>query len=197
MRELVCSLRELFQDQDARYGYVEGALNAFIAAQLKELREDREMSQQQLAEAIGTKQSGISRLENANYSSWKVETLRKVARAFGVRLRISFEEFGTLIPEIETIGRRLRPRQFERDPVFGNREEGPKLDKATGKRINVAFEAGVAYAAENRRLASALAGEPMKASAAPSSLPPRKGPSQADSIRFDIPAGNQRQESRN
>ena len=76
------------------------------------------MSQQELADAIGTKKSGISRLENANYSSWKVETLRKLARAFGVRLRISFEEFGTLIPEIEGLEKRLRPRKFEDDPVF-------------------------------------------------------------------------------
>lgn len=123
MSELVEDLRSVFKDPAARYSYVEETLNAFVATQIKELREAREMSQQELADAIGTKQSGISRLQNANYSSWKVDTLRKLARAFGVRLRISFEEFGTLIPEVENLGKRLRPRPFKRDPVFGEPEE--------------------------------------------------------------------------
>ncbi len=92
-------------------------MNAFVAAQIRELRGDR--SQQEIADAIGTQQSGISRLENVNYSAWKVETLRKLARAYGVRLRISFEEFGTLIPDIETFGKEsLRRRKFSDDPVF-------------------------------------------------------------------------------
>jgi transcriptional regulator with XRE-family HTH domain len=116
MSRLQQSLRETFSDEESRYAYAEAHLNASIASQLKKLRGD--MSQQELAEKLGTKQSGISRLENANYSSWKVETLRKAARVFGVRLRISFEEFGTLVPEIEIFGKRLRPRRFEEDPVF-------------------------------------------------------------------------------
>jgi hypothetical protein len=39
-------------------------------------------------------------LEKADYATWKIETLRKLARAFGVRLRISFDEFGTLPPDL-------------------------------------------------------------------------------------------------
>ena len=107
-----------FQIEEARYAYAEDFLNTYVAAQIKNLREDRELSQERLAELVGTKQSGISRLENVNYSSWKVETLRKLARALGVRLRISFEEFGTLILEIETFDKNLAPRRFEDDPTF-------------------------------------------------------------------------------
>src|SRR5947208_1173885 len=99
MSELLENLREDFKDEDARYAYVEAYLNASIAAQIKKHRGD--LSQQELAEKVGTKQSGVSRLENVAYSSWKVDTLRKLARAFGLRLQISFEEFGTLAPEIE------------------------------------------------------------------------------------------------
>lgn len=111
------NLQELFQDEDARYAYAEAYLNASIAAQIKEYRGD--MNQEELAAKVGTKQPGISRLENANYSAWKVETLRKLARAFGLRLRITFEEFGTLIPEIHDFDQNiLRRRKFERDPVF-------------------------------------------------------------------------------
>jgi transcriptional regulator with XRE-family HTH domain len=118
---LVKDLREVFQDEDARYAYAEAALNTTVAAQIKALREAREMNQQKLAEAIGTKQSGISRLENANYSAWNVETLRKVAKAFDVRLRISFEEFGTLPEEVTNFRSKLTPRRFTEDPVFNRK----------------------------------------------------------------------------
>jgi transcriptional regulator with XRE-family HTH domain len=119
MSELLDDLRKDFENEDARYGYAEGFLNAHTAAQIKTLREDREMNQQGLAEKIGTKQSGISRLENANYSAWKVKTLRKLARAFGVWLDIRFREFGELPSEVESFRRAtLQCRKFEDDPAF-------------------------------------------------------------------------------
>jgi transcriptional regulator with XRE-family HTH domain len=116
--DLADELRELFQDEEARYSYAESSQNAFVAAQIKALREDRQMSQEEVAVAIGTKQPAVSRLENANYSSWRVETLRKLARVYGVRLDMSFKEFGTLIPQIENLQKNLYPRKFEDDPAF-------------------------------------------------------------------------------
>jgi hypothetical protein len=72
-----------------------------------------------LAALIGTKQSGISRLQSRDYSAWKVETLRKLAKAFGVRLRISFEEFGTITDDIASFNQgNLVPRKFSEDPEF-------------------------------------------------------------------------------
>ena len=119
MSELLENLQSEFQDEAARYAYVETFLNAHIAAQLKTLREEYPMTQEQLAGKLHTKQSGISRLEKANYSSWKVDTLRKLARALGVRLKISFEEFGTLVPEVQNFNREALIRhRFEKDPVF-------------------------------------------------------------------------------
>jgi transcriptional regulator with XRE-family HTH domain len=120
-------LQDLFSDEEALYAYAETFLNASIAAQIRKLRGD--MSQQELAEKIGTKQSGISRLENSNYSAWKVETLRKLARAYGLRLKISFEEFGTLPSEIENFkAGTLEKRRFDQDPVFN-----PEVDKTLAK----------------------------------------------------------------
>src|ERR1017187_6580938 len=87
--ELVERMKRDFQDEEARYAYVEDFMNSHIAIQIKGVRKFRQLSQEQLAKRFGTQQSGISRLENVNYSSWEVETLRKVARALGVRLRIS------------------------------------------------------------------------------------------------------------
>jgi transcriptional regulator with XRE-family HTH domain len=94
-------------------------MNSWIAAQIKILREQREWSQQQLADRIGTKQAGISRLENVNHTSWKVHTLTRLARAFDVRLRISFEEYGTLPNDLAGFDKhRLRREGYGSDPVF-------------------------------------------------------------------------------
>src|SRR5206468_2523093 len=133
MNQLLKRLRKTFEDEDARYVYADSTTNALIAAQIKALREERELSQEKLAELMGTKQSGISRLEKADYSAWKIETLRKLARAFGVRLRISFDEFGTLLPDIGEFNKtRLTPRKFEEDPVFKEREEVEPEAAASG-----------------------------------------------------------------
>jgi hypothetical protein len=56
-----------------------------------------------------------------------VETLRKLARVYGVRVDISFKEFGTLIPQIENLKKNLSPRKFEDDPAFKEAEEKPEL----------------------------------------------------------------------
>lgn len=125
--ELDASLRQ----EDARYVYADTATNAFVSAQIKALREERGLSQEDVAQMIGTKQSGVSRLERADYSAWKIETLRKVARAFGVRLRIRFEEFGTLIDEVGGFDKKsLAPRRFEDDPVFREPVRQEETDRA-------------------------------------------------------------------
>ena len=103
--------RDLLADEDFRQAYAESFLNTFVAAQIKSLREMRGMTQADLAEAIGTKQAGVSRLENVNYSAWKTETLRKIARALRVRLRISFETFGTLLDEVWRFNRESLQRE--------------------------------------------------------------------------------------
>lgn len=97
--------RDLLADEEFRCGYAESFLNTFVAAQIKAIREQRGLTQAELAEKIGSKQAGVSRLENVNYSAWKTETLRKLARALNVRLRITFETFGVLLDEVEEFNR--------------------------------------------------------------------------------------------
>lgn len=139
---LIEQLRHSFEDEEYRNAYAESFLNSYVAAQIKVLRETYPLTQTELAEKVGTKQPGIARLENVNYSAWKVETLRKLARALSVRLKISFEEWGTLPDEIEHFTREhLLRAPFERDPVFsptlprlGGAMEGinPKSDVIRG-----------------------------------------------------------------
>ena len=59
-----------------------------IKGQLIELRNQLGMSQKELAELVGTKQSAISRLESGSYNP-SIEFLGKVAHALGGRLDIS------------------------------------------------------------------------------------------------------------
>jgi transcriptional regulator with XRE-family HTH domain len=113
-------LREEFRDEAYRYAYAEDFLNTLVATQIKVLREQRKLTQGGLADLIGTKQAGISRLENVNYSAWKTETLRKLARALGVRLRITFETFGSLLDESAMFSpQSLERSDFSHDPAFG------------------------------------------------------------------------------
>ena len=114
------ALRTELRDPDYSEGYAESFLNSYIATQIKVIREQRKLTQAQLSREIGTTQAGISRIEDVNYSSWSVKTLIKLARAFHVRLKVSFEPFGTLPSEVVRFDR----DSLERVP----REEDPNLE---------------------------------------------------------------------
>ncbi|TAL13958.1 hypothetical protein EPN95_04695 [Patescibacteria group bacterium] len=121
---------ELLADKESRHAYFNELLNIFIATQLKVLREQRELTQEQLAkDAKGLKgfgkedkemkQERISTMENVNYSSWSINTLRKLAWAFDLRLKVSFEEFGTGLREAQYFSREfLERRSVRNDPYF-------------------------------------------------------------------------------
>ena len=149
MNQLLERLRKDFQDEEARYAYADSVVSAFVSAQIRALREDRHLSQEELAELLGTKQSGVSRLEREDYSAWKIETLRKLAKAFGVRLRVSFEEFGTLVKDIGGFkGNSLLPRRFDDDPVF---KESRRSDRRVGRKIQYSNASRRQHTSRRRR----------------------------------------------
>jgi ribosome-binding protein aMBF1 (putative translation factor) len=59
-----------------------------IARQLYEARQAAGLTQQQLAELVGTKQQVISQLEDADYEGHSVSMLRRIAAALHNRLEI-------------------------------------------------------------------------------------------------------------
>ncbi len=59
-----------------------------VAFQLISLREKAGLTQKQLAELVGTKQSNIARIESADYTSYTWKTLDKIAKALKARLEI-------------------------------------------------------------------------------------------------------------
>lgn len=88
-----------FKNEEFAHAYFDEQLNIFIATQLKVLREQREFTQAELAGFAHMAQERISVMENVNYSSWTISTLRRLAKALGVRLRVSFESFGSGLQE--------------------------------------------------------------------------------------------------
>ncbi|PWU05300.1 MAG: hypothetical protein C5B51_14940 [Terriglobia bacterium] len=134
MGAIADQLRTELVEPEFSEGYAESFLNSYIATQLKVLRQQRGFTQAKLAELLGTTQTVISRIENINYSSWNIGTLKKLARAFELRLRVSFEEYGTLPDEVESFA----GPSLARAP----RSKDPNL-----KHSRVALKAGAAAAA--------------------------------------------------
>lgn len=64
--------------------------NLNIAEQIYNLRTQEGLSQKQLADMVGTTQSVISRLEDADYNGHSLAMLRKIAAAFHKRVKVQF-----------------------------------------------------------------------------------------------------------
>lgn len=112
-------IREPFRDKEYRHAYCDEFLDIWIATQIKVLREQRGWTQKDLAEHASMLQPRISALENVNYSSWSVSTLRKLADAFDLTLKISFESFGDKINDFNLFSREYLERpSYGDDPVF-------------------------------------------------------------------------------
>jgi len=60
-----------------------------ITREIIKLRIENGLTQKQLAEIVGTKQSAISRLENGTYNP-SIDFLSKIAHALGKEIHVSF-----------------------------------------------------------------------------------------------------------
>lgn len=110
MNELRERLREEFRDKEYADAYLDDFLNAWIATQLKVIREQRGFKQEDLAELAGMKQERISVLENVNYGAWSIKTLRRLASALDVALHVSFETVGSRIDSVVSFSRKSLER---------------------------------------------------------------------------------------
>lgn len=80
---------KLFQSPEVKKEYDELKVLYDIKKEIIQLRLAQGLSQKELAEKVGTKQSAISRLESGEYNP-SIEFLTKVAHALGKELHINF-----------------------------------------------------------------------------------------------------------
>ncbi len=126
MNDMFTLIADELNDPEARSAYAEEFLDSFIALQIKTLRQQRNWSQEELADRAGMKQSRISAMESADYNSWSVRTLKRLAQAFDLALIVRFESFGNFLPEVTAVGRvDLERPSFPADPDF--RSKHPAL----------------------------------------------------------------------
>jgi transcriptional regulator with XRE-family HTH domain len=62
-----------------------------INEQIKLMRKDAGLTQEQMAAKLKTTQSVISRIESSNYAGYSIVFLRRVAKVFGAKLVVNFE----------------------------------------------------------------------------------------------------------
>lgn len=84
------SLKEkLLQDEEFRDEYERLRPRYELISLIIKTRLEQNLTQEELAQRIGTKKSNISRLESGNYNP-SLDFIIKVAEAFGKKVRLDF-----------------------------------------------------------------------------------------------------------
>jgi transcriptional regulator with XRE-family HTH domain len=137
--ELINNFIEEFQDEETRHIYTEEFLNSKIATQIKALREQRGWTQSELAEKAGMKQERISALEDVNYAAWTLNVLRRLAKAFDLRIDLNFADFGSFLNEFTDFNRNsLERKSFKDDIAFKSKETQNNASAKIQNTINKA-----------------------------------------------------------
>ncbi len=93
------NLSENLREREYRQKFFLAESSAEIATQLIALRKRRDVNQQELAQLIDTKQPAISRIEKAEYQSWSLSVLRKIADVLDARIRVLIQPSEDILGE--------------------------------------------------------------------------------------------------
>lgn len=83
-------LKEQLKDPEVKKAYEEEGVFVELAVQVARLREQKGLSQRELARRLHTSQQTISRLESPHNGSLSLRTLIKLAHALGKELKVQF-----------------------------------------------------------------------------------------------------------
>jgi transcriptional regulator with XRE-family HTH domain len=86
-------------DKKYRHAFFKGRGEIEIAYDLRRFRKMRGLSQGELAQLCGMKQSAISRIEQA--SKWNIATIWRIAEALDVRVRVAIDDMSEAIHQYE------------------------------------------------------------------------------------------------
>jgi DNA-binding XRE family transcriptional regulator len=90
VRTFQSRLREDMKDPEFKKHYQEERQALKLAMKIVELRDQKGLSQEELAKLMGTSQQAISRIESGEYEGFTLKTLEKIAEATGMRVKIEF-----------------------------------------------------------------------------------------------------------
>ena len=90
VRTFKSRLREDLKDPEFKRHYGEERQALQLAVKIAALREQKGLSQQELAARMGTSQQAISRIESGQYEGFTLKTLEKIAEATGMKVKIDF-----------------------------------------------------------------------------------------------------------
>ena len=82
--------RYIAGDPEGEAAYEEAVINAEIARKIYALRTKAGLTQQELADRVGTSRSAICRLEDADYDGHSLSMLKRIAEALDKRVEIRF-----------------------------------------------------------------------------------------------------------
>lgn len=103
-RTSLLSERSEWEDAEYRHAYAEAAVEQGIAWQIRVNRQARGLSQQNLAQQLGTRQSAISRLEDPEHGGYSLPTLLRIAKSFDCALMVRFVPYSWLAWEAQHLG---------------------------------------------------------------------------------------------
>lgn len=128
MDEIQNELLTELNEPEFRHAYASEFIDMILARQIRALRKQRNWTQQQLAERIQKHQSFISALEDEEYGSMTLSTLKELAESFDVYLSVRFKSFRNLIEQVSHSSMKdLEVPSFEEDPVL----QSPVRDERT------------------------------------------------------------------
>ena len=90
VRTFKSRLREDLKDPEFKRHYEDERQALKLAIRIAALREQKGLSQQELAKRMGTSQQAISRIESGEYEGFTLKTLEKIAEATGMKVKIDF-----------------------------------------------------------------------------------------------------------
>jgi len=106
-------IREDLKDPEHRQGLAEASEAWDMVIKLARIRQEKGLTQEQLAEMVGTQQQNIARIENPAYEGHSLGLLRKVARALGMVVRVEFIPAEQVIEEeFPEAGKRRKPVRY-------------------------------------------------------------------------------------
>lgn len=132
-------LMEKLKDESYRHEFVESNLEIGLAMQIRRLREERGWTQAELASKTGKKQSVISQLEDHDYGSYTLKTLKTLAKSYDVGLSVRFVAFSDLVQmTTDMTNVQISPPSFSDDEL----KFTPRTGWASVQLSSAVFETG-------------------------------------------------------